>query len=209
MQDWLALNELGKAPPSGAIPRLTWKQSTKNLLDVLLSGSFYRQWMPDGSMRFRGNDHRLHTLVGKRVGRALTTTGQAGYLLFGPYAPLAAGAYRAWLHLTVGVGNCTGSYADVVMDRVQQELGTAAVKSREPGDELIEIGFSVIGPCTDFEVRLWVTDQSDLAVSKVEIEPGQAIDSPENLANSSGSDDLSVADEVNSLQPTPLKTAKQ
>jgi hypothetical protein len=139
------------------------------------------------------------------LGRTLTTTGHAGYLLFGPYAPLATGTYRARLHLAAGSKDCTGSYADVVMNKGQQVLGTAAVNGRGQGEELLEILFSVVAPCTDFEVRLWVTDQTDLAVSRVEIEPSHVMETLENPAKSSSPDDLSIADAVNPFQSKPIE----
>ncbi|MDR3569726.1 MAG: glycosyltransferase [Syntrophobacteraceae bacterium] len=45
--DWLSLHEAAKAPRSSTMVSLTWKQSTKNLLGVILDGQWYRRWMPD------------------------------------------------------------------------------------------------------------------------------------------------------------------
>lgn len=36
INDWMTLDECGKVPPSENMPWLTWKQSTQNLLDVLI-----------------------------------------------------------------------------------------------------------------------------------------------------------------------------
>jgi glycosyltransferase involved in cell wall biosynthesis len=47
IQNWLALDKAGKAPQSSAMPWLTWKQSTQNLLDVILEDHWYRQWNHD------------------------------------------------------------------------------------------------------------------------------------------------------------------
>ncbi|MFA5171069.1 MAG: glycosyltransferase family 1 protein [Sulfuriferula sp.] len=47
IQNWLALDKAGKAPQSNAMPWLTWKQSTQNLLDVILDDHWYRQWNHD------------------------------------------------------------------------------------------------------------------------------------------------------------------
>jgi glycosyltransferase involved in cell wall biosynthesis len=200
VQAWIALDETGKAPQSGAIPRLTWKQSTKSLLDVLMNDTFYRHWTVDGSLRYRGNDHRLNTLVGKRAGRTMATTGKAGFLLFGPYAVLKAGTYRARLHLTLENCSCAGSYADVVIDHGQQVLGTAAVNGTVPGKELLEILFVLAVSCTDFEFRLWVTEQSDLVVSKVEIEPVRETVRAEVIINLDPSHSSTIP-ESNPLQP--------
>ena len=43
LQQWLALHRDGKAPPSSAMPYLTWRQSTQQMLEVLLGGRWYRR----------------------------------------------------------------------------------------------------------------------------------------------------------------------
>jgi hypothetical protein len=73
-----------------------------------------------------------------------------------------------------------GSYADAVADKGQRILGTAAVNAMAPDDQFLEISFSLLTPCDDFEIRLWVTEQSDLTVSTVEIEPVRAAPVPAN-----------------------------
>lgn len=43
LQQWLALHAGGKAPPSSAMPSLTWQQSTQQMLDVVLGGRWHRR----------------------------------------------------------------------------------------------------------------------------------------------------------------------
>jgi hypothetical protein len=46
LRHWLALKAAGQAPPSLAIPRLTWTESAERLIQVVLQGSWYADWDP-------------------------------------------------------------------------------------------------------------------------------------------------------------------
>lgn len=50
MRGWLSLGDA--APHSSDIPWLTWQQSSRQLLDVVLSRNWYRSW-PDAASSFR------------------------------------------------------------------------------------------------------------------------------------------------------------
>jgi len=63
VHEWLELNEAGQAPRSDSIPWLTWKQSTQNLLNVIMGVRWYRQWMPDDVHSLSDDDIGLDTQV--------------------------------------------------------------------------------------------------------------------------------------------------
>ena len=46
VHEWLELYQLGRHPKSDDMPWLTWKQSTQQLLDVILHENWYTEWMP-------------------------------------------------------------------------------------------------------------------------------------------------------------------
>lgn len=48
VQEWLALYQSGKHPKSDGMPWQTWKQSTRQLLNVILNDQWYIEWMPLG-----------------------------------------------------------------------------------------------------------------------------------------------------------------
>ncbi|RDD92241.1 glycosyltransferase [Acidovorax sp. BoFeN1] len=187
VRKWLALDKAGQAPQSDTMPWLTWKQSTQNLLDVTLGDQWYRQWMPDDVRRFWGADSRLGTQVGKRTGRDIVSTGQAGYLLFGPYIPLAAGQYRVVIRGALGKNGASGARMDVVVDKGDLILGESVLSESDKDGCLAALLLSLNAPCTDLEVRVWVSAKTDLHVSMIEIAPWQgeqkssSIDS-ENIA---------------------------
>lgn len=172
VREWLVLDKAGQAPKSDIIPWLTWKESTKNLLDVILGGQWYRQWMPDKAHRFWGADSRLGTQVGKRIGRDMVSGGRAGYLIFGPYIPLAAGEYRVMIHGTVGKSGLANAHMDVAYNKNIHILGESALSKPDDGC-LVTLPISLDESCTDLEVRVWVSEKTDLHVSMIEIVPWQ------------------------------------
>jgi glycosyltransferase involved in cell wall biosynthesis len=49
LQEWLALYWSGEAPSVAGMPILTWAESTRELLDVILGGNWYHTVTPDGT----------------------------------------------------------------------------------------------------------------------------------------------------------------
>lgn len=171
VQAWLALDKEGQAPQSDTMPWLTWKQSTQNLLDVMLGNQWYKQWMPDDVHRFWGGDARLDTQVGKRTGRDIESTGEAGYLIFGPYIRLDAGQYRVVIRGVLGEKGLAGAHMDAVVDKGRHILDKSALNAPDEKGNFVELFITLDAPCTDLEVRVWVSSDSDLKVSMIEIAP--------------------------------------
>lgn len=171
--EWLLLDKAGNAPQSDTMPWLTWKQSTQNLLDVMLNDQWYQQWMPDDIHRFLGSDNQLGTQVGQRNGRDMITTGSVGYLLFGPYLALAAGQYLIKIKGLVGSGGLSGARMDVAINKGTIILAESILSEPDLNGCMAIVPISLDQSCTDIEVRVWVSDQSDLKVSMIEIAPWQ------------------------------------
>ena len=49
VHEWLELHQSGRHPKSDDMPWLTWKQSTQQLLDVILRENWYTEWMPQNA----------------------------------------------------------------------------------------------------------------------------------------------------------------
>jgi glycosyltransferase involved in cell wall biosynthesis len=173
VREWLALDKLGQAPQSDKMPWLTWKQSTKNLLDVMLSGQWHSQWMPDDIYRFLGSDQRLNTQVGERLGLAMKTTGKQGHMIFGPYIPLAAGWYRVTLRGALGEKGLGAARMDVVCDQNLRSLGEVVLSEPDDTGCFVTLPIELTSACTDLEVRVWVSESTELEVASLEIVPGQ------------------------------------
>lgn len=168
---WMELDKKRQAPRSDNIPWLTWKQSTRQLLDVILGGQWYRSWMPDDVYRFWGSDRRLSTKVGKRIGREIVSTGLAGHLIYGPYIPLAAGRYRVLMRGTWGIAGAIGAHMDVAVDKGNVILGESALHMADSEGYLVSLPISLLAPCTDLEVRVEVSKETELRVAMIEIAP--------------------------------------
>ncbi len=172
--EWLKLDKIGHAPQSDTMPRLNWKQSTQKLLDVILEDQWYKRWkLPNNIYRFLGENSRLKTQVGKRDGIDIICTGQAGYLIFGPYISLKAGQYQIVIRGALGEKGLAGAHMDVVTDKDTVKLGQSVLHKPDENGDLVKLKISLDKPCTELEVRVWVSEQTDLQVSMIEIAPQQ------------------------------------
>jgi hypothetical protein len=166
---WRSLEKEGQAPQSSAMPWLTWKQSTERLLNVISDGQWYQQWMVDNVHRFWASDSCLHTKVGKRIEGGMVSEGRAGLLIFGPYIPLAAGQYRVKIHGSIGENGLHGAKMDVVVNKGNHILGESALWGPDDDGCLVMRTISLDEPCTDLEIRVWVSRNTDLQISMLEI----------------------------------------
>jgi glycosyltransferase involved in cell wall biosynthesis len=175
--DWLSLFRSGMAPQSSPIQRLTWKQSTKNLLDVILGGKWYREWMPDDVHRFWGSDSRLSSRVGMRTGRDIVSTGKEGYLIFGPYVALPGGDYHVVLKGAIGANGAGEASVDVAVNKGTQVIAQSTIGRSANGDDcVLRLPISLKAPCDDLEVRVWVQGRSEVTISRLEILPLQVLE---------------------------------
>ncbi|SIO69865.1 Glycosyltransferase involved in cell wall bisynthesis [Burkholderia sp. GAS332] len=176
VQAWLAVGKAGHVRRLSATPWLSWKQSAKNLMDVVLDGQWYQEWMPDDVQRFWGSDKRLLTQVGLRSGRTVRSTGQSGYLIFGPYIALAAGEYRVVIHGSAGRDNLAGAKFDVSVNQAALILGESVLGEPDRDGVLVTETITLDAACDDLEVRVWVGDHSDVTISLLEIHPFPVVD---------------------------------
>ncbi|WP_114912738.1 glycosyltransferase [Acidibrevibacterium fodinaquatile] len=189
VKTWLDLDRQGRAPRSDAMPWLTWKQSTWNLLDIILGGEWQSEWVAkkDADLVFRywGSDDGHHTQVGERRGTCLYSTGRAGFLLYGARF-LQKGKYRAIIHGKVGFGGVAGAYADVAIKAGTAFLAKAYLRPGEDEQDapVATLNFSLDENRTDLEIRVFVEENSDVRVSLVELRNGSA--EPERLASGDG-----------------------
>lgn len=194
VQKWLALDKAGQAPQSSSMPWMTWKQSTQNLLNVILGGQWYKQWMPDDVRRFWGGDARLGTQVGKRSGQDIETTDKEGYLIFGPYIPLDAGQYQVLIRGAVGARGLSGARMDVAVNKGGYILGESVFSVPDEQGNFVTLLINLDTPCTDLEVRVWVSGDSDLKVSMIEIAPWHS-EQQEILTNSECATDSGTSEQ--------------
>ncbi|TXF10931.1 glycosyltransferase [Pelomicrobium methylotrophicum] len=174
VRTWFDLHRAGRAPSSQAMPWLTWKQSAQNLL-AIVTGQVkpYRAWLPDEVSRYWGNDPRLHTQVGAPTGRAMRTTGRAGFLVFGPYLSLPAGRYRLEMHGTAARWT-GGEWVDVACKAGEQQILQQSLSGMKEGNWQFERLFALESSVSDLEFRLWVDEGSDLTLDGIVLEKVEA-----------------------------------
>ncbi|AKM01770.1 Wzt carbohydrate-binding domain-containing protein [Burkholderia pyrrocinia] len=123
----------------------------------------------DAPRSYRGADIRLSTHVGQRERGAMSSNGQEGYLLFGPYASLSQGRYVVSLE-----GCCAmldSGWMDVSWDRGGYVLMRYEVGPGEKDGEIAAFGFELATPISDLEVRVWVPSGADMRVDTLRIVP--------------------------------------
>lgn len=172
VQRWLDLWERGQAPNSAQMPWMTWAQATRKMLDVILHDQWQSRWEPKADptviARYWGSDDRLKTTVGMREGRGLVSTGRPGHFLYGPYLRAKAGRYVAELRGRVGAVGCGDAMVDVCVNQGKTILREAGLSS-PAGHEglLVRVPFALAEEHADVEIRIEVTEHSDLFIDEL------------------------------------------
>lgn len=127
------------------------------------------------TIRLRADDTRMHTLVGRKEDRIISSIGKTGVLLYGPYIPMPAGSYRATVHFLgalpiepIGTVDIAAESGKVVFS--QKNIAKPSIKS-ESGGYKIDVDFELPHPAIDLELRL-ISKTTDLVkISHYEIFP--------------------------------------
>lgn len=214
--EWMSLYRVGAHPRSDVMPWLTWKASAQQLLGAIMGGEPYKIWLPDGVQRYWGNDPRLQTQVGERSGQAMRTTGQAGFLVFGPYASFSAGTYQ--MQLKGEAHNATTScWLDVSCNGGEQRVLHTNLPEADVSSEWMMTTDLVLDHAVkDLEMRVWVSASAKLTLESIALEPVQRAQLPEQgtleigeiaAVEGAAPADLSAAP-VETAQPSRKKSKK-
>ncbi|WP_051690741.1 glycosyltransferase [Acidithiobacillus thiooxidans] len=166
---WLAHYHKGQHLRSDTMPHLTWIQSVRNALDIVLGKSApYVTWMPDGIRRYWGSDPRLHTEVGQTKGCSIKTSGIAGFLIYGPYERYEAGRYR--IILKGEAERLTGNeILNLVCNHGEFRLSQVNLTACEPGQYHQEYDFNLDTTYDDLEFQIYVTEETDFIINELMI----------------------------------------
>jgi glycosyltransferase involved in cell wall biosynthesis len=171
IKTWLENEKLGITLFSKKIPRLSWRQSTTMLLDIILEKKWYKTWMPDNTYRVNGADPSLGTQVGQRIRYGIESTGKPGYLLFGSYIDLKAGDFKVTLFGKAAVVGSPVAYMDVTSGRGNVAHGFVPISHRNSEGLLATMNVSFSSNADEVEVRVWVSAQSIVTVQMIIITP--------------------------------------
>lgn len=122
-------------------------------------------------LSFTTDAPHIGSQVGLRTpGLGMSTTGKAGWLLFGPYIPLQPGNYEVAFQGIVqadhaGVVHFDIAYGKGASTLAIKDLDQAALAASALDGTLTTLAFTVSEPISDIEVRISVTEQSNLAVA--------------------------------------------
>lgn len=126
-------------------------------------------------LRYSTDDPSIGSEVGLRtLGLGTSTTGKAGWLVYGPYVPLAAGNYEAVLEGIVDPGHAGVVYVDVAHAKGEKivaavDVDASALLAAPGADGLLVLPFTLAESVTDLEVRVRVTEASNLSVAAYQI----------------------------------------
>jgi hypothetical protein len=127
-------------------------------------------------LEFTADSGAIGTQVGVRVpGMGLASNGKAGWLVFGPYASLPPGRYRARMQGAVLPGHAGHVHVDVATAQGAQllaamELEPADVLKGVSGADLFIMDFTVSRALDDVEVRAKVDEGAKLGITRIYID---------------------------------------
>jgi glycosyltransferase involved in cell wall biosynthesis/ADP-heptose:LPS heptosyltransferase len=170
LKEWLTRFERGMHPKSAGIRWLSWRDSAQSLVEQVMGRAPAREWLPDGVLRFNGSDPRMHTHLGIREGRRVSTTGREGHLFFGPYVALSPGSYECRVIGSVQAVS-PEDHMDIVCDSGRKKLAVVPISEVDANQPTtVRLRFNLARPETDIEVRFWVGDATVATVERIEIE---------------------------------------
>jgi Domain of unknown function (DUF4214) len=123
--------------------------------------------------RFLCSDVRLSTVAGERIGGALVSNGTSGVLARGPFSTLVAGSYRVSLNGTMREYGAEGAQVHAYAQSGTVFLGKSALGKADERGLIGTLEFTLDEACTDFELRVIVSDGCKTTLSHVDIERSQ------------------------------------
>lgn len=173
---WLDLQSRDKLP-KGTIPWMTWKESTTDLMNVVIGDNWYKKWAwNEGHVRLRAVDTRFGTEVGDRRTREVATTGKQGWLLFGPYVALDPGEYKVTVRGRATTLSLGSTRIEATLGHGKKVLANGSLKSPESliDAQLGVLNFRLEERCEDLEIRIHVSAAVEMSVSLLDIRPLRA-----------------------------------
>jgi hypothetical protein len=129
------------------------------------------------TVSFAASDEKVRTHIGgkKTADGRIVTTGSAGFVMFGPYAPWAAGNYEATIFGKLDLGEEGAAFFDVVYTSDQKIVSLASrvlQKATTPLNDnaaFVTLTFSLGSAVQDLQVRASVSGPTEMSITKYEI----------------------------------------
>ncbi|MCL4526994.1 MAG: hypothetical protein M1492_11170 [Gammaproteobacteria bacterium] len=128
----------------------------------------------------------MATQVGLRGLRpSLDTSGHQGILCYGPYIKVSAGYYSVHLLGDVGSRGLAGAYVDVVHKGGKRTVTVQALSIMPSNDKVIVSpwSFFLLEDVNDLEIRIWVSEQSEINLRGIVLHKIDAMPKSEELTS--------------------------
>lgn len=134
---------------------------------------FHDLEMAPGERRFYGDDIRLQTQVGITTeDHSIATTNQPGYLLYGPYLSLKKGKYNISVKGEIGEKGLDFSSIDVSVNSGSIILAQSNLNIPVSNQELASFDVTLEDNFSDFEIRIWANQDTDVRIHTVSVKNG-------------------------------------
>jgi len=115
-----------------------------------------------------GSNRRLRTSAGKIQGRSIVSTGEAGYLLFGPYLELPPGRYEVVVTGSYRVPQGSRADLDIVLNGGKKVLAHIVLDDVK-SDVVASASIRLERRCHDLEIRVRVDERAQCRIDRIEI----------------------------------------
>ncbi|KAF1086058.1 hypothetical protein SPSYN_00796 [Sporotomaculum syntrophicum] len=128
---------------------------------------------PPQCLNWEAKREDIPTQVGKRVSGAVRSTGQSGFLVFGPYKPMKAGNYmlelRGIIHSTNGrvITDVVGDKGQCTFARFEELDGVNSSNASVLLNKAVVLDKAI----SDLEVRVWVDELADIELYGYSLRP--------------------------------------
>ena len=168
IEKWIAMHP-NERPSSESIPRLTWRQSRDELVDVIFSDRWLASWNDRRGYLFPAYDRKVVVEAGCRQMGDIVTDGRAGMLLSCKAIDIRSGRYHFRILGDTETVRGAPTFELLCNGKVVAE-GKIQANSQEPS-VLVDIEIEFTGDDSVFQSRLWVGKDSHLCVHQCVLEP--------------------------------------
>lgn len=109
----------------------------------------------------------LSTQAGRRSGSAIVSTGQAGYLQYGPYVPMEPGLYEVTWEGRARSGKARFDVAFAGGQRVLRAAEVSFSGRDHDGNALAHLRFRITERIADLEFRVYVDPDVEMEISRI------------------------------------------
>ena len=135
--------------------------------DLYIDDTGDRACMMAGCFKMRGQELAKYSQAGIMQDGGITTNGQGGFLFYGPYFPLKKGRYH--IRIDGQYENLSGAVLDVVSEAGEKKHFEIALDKIHHQTDTMIIPLSLSSDVKDLEVRLRVTEDTQLSIRSYEI----------------------------------------